>query len=252
MSEQNFRRAQRRRTACTGATEWGCDCRVYWGGGHNYCTFGSAYIAQRISFAIARGRQLASAEVARKELALQAVGRFPDGAGRYSLVAKIIEPSVVGVQSLLHVSADLEDVALIGPNVRAMSQGSGVIVDSSGYIVTNAHVLDHFEPAGVTVQLSDGRTIQHATVVGTDPATDLAVLKIDAGKLLAATWGDSDAIQVGEPVLAVGSPYGLVETVTAGIITPRIAGWESSRSMGTFCRLTRPSISAIAGDHWST
>ena len=93
-----------------------------------------------------------------------------------------------------------------------------MIVDPAGYILTNAHVLSQAAEGGVTVQLSDGRTIDRATIVGVDPATDLAVLKIDAGQLTAADWGDGAALEVGDPVLAVGSPYGLAETVTAGII----------------------------------
>jgi serine protease Do len=174
------------------------------------------YVAQQIAFAIARGQELARADVARKELA-----GLPYEANRCSMVAKIVEPSVVGIQTLFHVSSAFEDAGLFAPDVRAMSQGSGVIVDSSGYILTNAHVIHQAEGGGVTVQLADGRTIRHTTIVGADPATDLAVLKVDAGKLPAASWGDSDAVEVGEPVLAVGSPYGLTETVTAGIISAK-------------------------------
>jgi serine protease Do len=174
------------------------------------------YVAQRIAFAIARGEELARAEVARKELE-----GLPAAANRYALVAKIIEPSVVGIQTTIRVASPFGESGLFEPEVRAMAQGSGVIVDPSGYILTNAHVISQAAQGGVTVQLSDGRTVEHATIVGVDPATDLAVLKIDAGSLSAAKWGDSDALQVGDPVLAVGSPYGLAETVTAGIISAK-------------------------------
>ncbi len=156
------------------------------------------------------------AEVAKKNLA-----GLPAAADRYPLVAKIIEPSVVGVQTTIRVASPFGGVGLFEPEVRAMAQGSGVIVDPSGYILTNAHVISRAAENGVAVQLSDGRTIKHATIVGVDPATDLAVLKVDAGKLSAAKLGDVSALQVGDPVLAVGSPYGLTETVTAGIISAK-------------------------------
>jgi serine protease Do len=159
---------------------------------------------------------LAKAEVAQKEL-----DGLPPGTSRYAFVAKIIEPSVVGVQTTIHVDSPFGEAGLFEPDVRAMAQGSGVIVDSAGYILTNAHVISQAAENGVAVQLGDGRTIERAVVVGIDAATDLAVLKIDAGELVAAKWGDTAALQVGDPVLAVGSPYGLAETVTAGIISAK-------------------------------
>ncbi len=179
------------------------------------------YVAQRIAFAIARGQELARAEVAKEELK-----GLPGEANRYALVAKIIEPSVVGIQTTLQVASPFGDGGLFEPEFQAMTQGSGVIVDASGYILTNAHVISQAAENGVTVQLSDGRTVEHAQIIGVDPATDLAVLKIDAGQLSAAKWGDSNAMQVGDSVLAVGSPYGLTETVTAGIISAK------NRSLG--------------------
>lgn len=174
------------------------------------------FLAERTAFAIVRGRELARAEVARTEL-----GKLPAAANRYEMVAKIIEPSVVGIQTRIHVASPFGDEGLFEPEVEAMAQGSGVIIDPSGYILTNAHVISRAAQGGVTVQLSDGRTVENATIVGADPATDLAVLKIDAGNLTAATWGDSQRLQVGDPVLAVGSPYGLEETVTAGIVSAK-------------------------------
>jgi serine protease Do len=96
--------------------------------------------------------------------------------------------------------------------------GSGVIVDTGGYILTNNHVVDSADD--IQVELNDGRTIK-AKLVGTDKATDLAVLKIDASNLSALTLGDSDAVQVGDVVLAVGNPFGLGQTVTMGIISAK-------------------------------
>ncbi len=97
-----------------------------------------------------------------------------------------------------------------------MSLGSGVIVRPDGYILTNDHVIDGAQE--IQVALSDGRTIR-ATVAGTDPETDLAVLKIDLDHLPAINFGSSDQVQVGDVVLAIGNPFGVGETVTAGIVS---------------------------------
>src|SRR3954468_12793383 len=97
-------------------------------------------------------------------------------------------------------------------------QGSGVIVDKSGYIVTNFHVVDGAQT--VQVRLSDRRTAD-ATVVGSDALTDIAVLKIDLDNLIAAEWGDSDKLEVGDLVWALGSPYGLDSSLTFGIISAK-------------------------------
>ncbi|MEN6451531.1 MAG: trypsin-like peptidase domain-containing protein [Thermoguttaceae bacterium] len=174
------------------------------------------HIAERIAFAIARGQERARAEIAKKELAA-----IPAAGNRYAAVAKIVEPSVVGIQTTVHVDSPFGEIGVFGGELEATAQGSGVIVDQAGYVLTNAHVISQAAQGGVTVQLSDGRTIRHATIVGVDPATDLAVLKIDAKNLVAAKWGDSDALQVGDPALAIGAPYGLTETVTAGIISAK-------------------------------
>ncbi|MCX5721966.1 MAG: Do family serine endopeptidase [Nitrospirae bacterium] len=96
------------------------------------------------------------------------------------------------------------------------SAGSGVIVDSNGFIVTNNHVVEG--ATQITVTLSDRREFS-AKVVGTDPKTDLAVVKIEAKDLPALKWADYEKLQVGDLVLAVGSPFGLSSTVTLGIIS---------------------------------
>jgi serine protease Do len=95
--------------------------------------------------------------------------------------------------------------------------GSGFIIDRAGYILTNAHVIDN--AAKIVVRLNSGEEFP-ATLVGTDVETDLAVLKIDAGRSLnALKLADSDKVRVGDWVLAVGSPFGLSRTVTAGIVS---------------------------------
>jgi len=96
--------------------------------------------------------------------------------------------------------------------------GTGVIVSPDGYILTNNHVVEGAD--SVSVKLSDNRTFD-AKVVGTDPKTDVAVLKIDAKGLTTAKLGDSDALQVGEWVAAVGNPFGLTSTITAGIVSAK-------------------------------
>jgi serine protease Do len=99
---------------------------------------------------------------------------------------------------------------------KEKSLGSGVIVSPDGYIITNNHVVEKSDDIKVT--LVDRRTFK-GTIVGADPKTDIAILKIDAGSLMTLKWGDSDKLQVGEFVLAIGSPYGLSNTVTMGIIS---------------------------------
>ncbi len=104
------------------------------------------------------------------------------------------------------------------PREDARSTGSGVIVDPQGYILTNNHVVENAD--SVEVRLSDDRKFQ-ATVVGRDPKTDLAVLKIDAssGSLPVAALGDSDKLRAGQWAIAIGNPFGLDRTVTIGHIS---------------------------------
>lgn len=110
--------------------------------------------------------------------------------------------------------------------------GSGVIIKSDGYIVTNNHVIDGADKLEVTL---NGNKKYNATVIGADVNTDLALLKIDAKDLPAITFGNSDDLKVGEWVLAVGNPFGFTSTVTAGIVSAKarsIASATHSRQMG--------------------
>ena len=99
---------------------------------------------------------------------------------------------------------------------RGGGQGSGIIVSPDGYVLTNNHVIDGARE--VTVTLPDKREFQ-GTIVGTDPKTDLAVVKIEGKELPTIPWGDATKLQVGEYVLAVGNPFGLNSTVTLGIVS---------------------------------
>src|SRR6202171_2893907 len=110
-----------------------------------------------------------------------------------------------------------------GPAQAERSLGSGVIVDKRGYILTNNHVVD--QATKVQVQLNGETARYTAKVIGVDEDTDLAVLKIDAGRdLPTVRLGNSDGVQVGDWVLAIGSPFGLQATVTAGIISAKDRG----------------------------
>jgi serine protease DegQ len=99
---------------------------------------------------------------------------------------------------------------------RATSLGSGVIVSPEGYILTNEHVVEAADE--IEVALPDGKKLL-AKVVGSDPETDLAVLRVDAHGLHAITFGSSDALRVGDVVLAIGNPFGVGQTVTSGIVS---------------------------------
>ncbi|MGV3486467.1 MAG: Do family serine endopeptidase [Planctomycetaceae bacterium] len=155
-------------------------------------------------------------------------------------VAEVLKPSVVSISTLTTAKARAEGVDGLPPGLREQlppwlrdemlrqfempernmpsrqGMGSGVIARADGYILTNNHVVEGADE--LQVELSDGRKVE-GKIVGTDPATDLAVIKIEATGLKAAVFGDSDSIQVGDWVLAIGSPFGLEQTVTAGIIS---------------------------------
>src|SRR3979490_788567 len=99
---------------------------------------------------------------------------------------------------------------------RASSLGSGVIVSTSGFVLTNHHVVEAADE--IEVALADGKKLL-AKVVGNDPETDIAVLRVNAETLPAITFGSSDALRVGDVVLAIGNPFGVGQTVTSGIVS---------------------------------
>ena len=129
-----------------------------------------------------------------------------EGAPDWQAVAAAVRPATVSI--------------LVEGATEAAS-GSGVIIDSSGHIITNHHVVSGAAQGGnITVTLHDGR-LYSATITGTDPTTDLAVLTLDnpPTDLTAALLGDSSTLEVGQPVMAIGAPLGLADTVTTGIIS---------------------------------
>jgi putative serine protease PepD len=99
-----------------------------------------------------------------------------------------------------------------------VGEGSGVVISADGYIVTNNHVVEGASGSAVQVTFNSGKQLD-ATIVGTDPKTDLAVIKVGATGLTFVNWGNSDDVQVGDTVLAIGSPLGLQGSVTAGIVS---------------------------------
>jgi serine protease Do len=102
---------------------------------------------------------------------------------------------------------------------KQVGQGSGFIISSDGYILTNNHVVG--EADKITVTLADGRKFEDAKVIGSDPDSEVAVIKIDAEDLPVIELGDSDELGVGEWVIAVGNPFGLTETVTVGVVSAK-------------------------------
>jgi len=141
----------------------------------------------------------------------------------WSAVSAAVTPSVVSI-----------DVT----TQQGSGAGSGVVFDKSGHILTNNHVVgDATGNGAITVTLNDGRTYG-ATIVGTDPSTDLAVIKLTNGPsdLTPITLGDSEALKVGDPAMAVGNPLGLSGTVTTGIVSalnrPVSTGTSSESPLG--------------------
>jgi serine protease Do len=181
-----------------------------------------APIVENIHYAWQRGRLRAESEEATARLDELARRNVADTSLTFPLVVQRVRPCVVQIDTLQErmQAAAPGDPATPGPRrLRTAGQGAGLIADASGYILTNYHVIR--DATLVRVRLSDGRRFDQAEVVGVDPQTDLAVLKIEASGLLPAAWGDSDRLQTGEWVLAVGNPFGLDRSVTAGIVSAK-------------------------------
>ncbi|MFA5011298.1 MAG: Do family serine endopeptidase [Ignavibacteria bacterium] len=144
-------------------------------------------------------------------------------------ISKIVTPSVVFIDVTGKAKQNNEEMDknfqfFFGPdmqmpdNMPQHGSGSGVIISKDGYIITNNHVVSKADESGIKVILSDKREYT-AKLVGTDPNTDIAVIKIDADNLTVSSVGNSDNVQVGQWVLAIGNPMGLNNTVTAGIVS---------------------------------
>ena len=134
------------------------------------------------------------------------------------MVAQKVKPSVVSIRARKIGDGDTDGQWRAFGGEVMQGFGSGVIMSAEGYVVTNAHVIDNAE--SIRVELHD-RRVYDAIEVGRDEISDIAVLKINASGLIPATWGDSEELQVGSIVWAIGSPYRYEQTVTSGIVSAK-------------------------------
>jgi len=162
----------------------------------------------------------------------EAAANLTELSDSFAAIAQAVTPAVVNVNStrIIRGGSLFDDPffrdffgedfgGLFGrPERREQSLGSAVIVSPDGTILTNHHVIEGAD--AITVSLADKRTFP-AQVKGTDPMSDVAVLKVNATGLPTVQWGDSDKLRVGDWVVAIGNPYGLSQTVTAGIVSAK-------------------------------
>ncbi len=196
--------------------------------------YGVPYVADRTGYAWEAGRARAASEALKK---LDEEGIVARASALFRMATTAVSPAVVNVQSFKERRGgeELRGSPLggdrMGPAIRSSELGSGVIIDKErGYIVTNNHVVkdaDH-----ILVRLGPGDDVP-ARLVGADPKSDLAVLQVKASLRVQAEWGDSDKLDNGDWVLAIGSPMGFDHSVTAGIVSAterndvRITEYES-------------------------
>ncbi len=173
-------------------------------------------IAENTQYALTRGRQRAEHDFAVEHLPGSPLVELSRSS---QMVSQAIAPSVVHINTEGR-PADFLNAGLRGmrSGIPADGQGSGFIVDASGYILTNAHVISR--DSRISVTLADGRKVP-GSVLSIDDETDLALLKIDADKLTAVRWGNSDEAEPGAMVWAVGSPFGLERSITSGILSAK-------------------------------
>ena len=188
----------------------------------------------RMQYARTRA-ELAAIRDSAAQAELKSVGKM------FTTLARIIGPTVVNVTSKKRVTSVADEIAALRGlrpiGKTAEEVGSGVIVERDGVIVTNYHVVAN--SSEVDVALADGRRFT-ATLIGADAGTDLAVLRIEAEDLPVATWGDSDTVEPGEMVWAIGNPFGLDRTITYGM--------SSAATWACCWRRPRPTCS---GRWWS-
>lgn len=159
-------------------------------------------VIERVQYSITSAKERAKYDVAKEYVNDVNLTHFSNASG---LLAHLVGPSVVNIRTNTNLGHDL-------------GQGSGVIVDKEGYIITNNHVVREVDTA--EIQLSDGRP-GFASVIGRDELLDIAVLKTEMADLKAAEWGDSEQLDVGDLVWAVGSPFGLQKSITFGILSAK-------------------------------
>ena len=173
-------------------------------------------IAENTQYAVTRGRQRAEHDFALEHLGGSPLAQLSRAS---QMVSQVVAPSVVHINTQGGES-DLFALPMRVPRgpIPSEGQGSGFVVDGSGHILTNLHVIR--DARDIRVTLADGRKFQ-GTRVGSDIETDLALIKINADQLTPVRWGDSDQTDTGAMVWAVGSPFGLERSVTSGILSAK-------------------------------
>jgi serine protease Do len=196
--------------------------------------YGVPYVADRVGYAWEAGRARAATEALAK---LDKAGAVSQSSALFRLAVTAVSPAVVNVQSqrARRGAEGMQGLPVGGnpmaPGFQGGELGSGVIIDKKrGYVVTNYHVVK--EADRIMVRLGPGDDVL-ARLVGADPKTDLAVLQVKSNVRVQAEWGDSDQLDIGDWVLAIGSPLGFDHSVTAGIVSAterndvKIAEYES-------------------------
>lgn len=181
-------------------------------------------LLERYRYAWTKGSQQAKHDLALKALPAFAKSGHPIVS---ELVVHKVRPSVVSIEAT--VIQDNGRPTNRNAKQYSRGQGSGVIISNDGLIVTNNHVVNNARQ--IVVTLPDRRELK-GTVVGTDPHTDLAVIKVNANDLTAAQWGDSSKLELGSQVWAIGSPFGLEQTVTKGILSGKHRAVSDSNTAG--------------------
>jgi S1-C subfamily serine protease len=186
-------------------------------------------VAEQIQYSLTHGRQRAEYDLAGERLPQSGLAELSRGS---QLVSKRIFPSVVIVNVNDDVAAEASgpDAELLrrfgGHPQESLGQGAGVVVSADGMILTNHHVINQANE--IRVMLSDGRRLP-AKVRGVDPLTDLALIKVEASGLTPITWGDSDRLEIGSLIWAVGNPFGLERSVSFGILSAKDRGGVAGR-----------------------
>jgi serine protease Do len=177
------------------------------------------YFAFRAGYAYESGRARAAEESLAR---LGSTGIIQQASSLFRTAATAVSPAVVNIQCLRAIAADAHEGVSLPPGIRPgmaipSSFGSGVVIDKrNGYIVTNGHVVQGADE--ILVRLGRGREYP-ARLVGADSKTDLAVLQVNAPIEAEAAWGDVEALDIGDWVIAIGSPFTLDHTVTVGIVS---------------------------------
>ncbi|MCI0358704.1 MAG: trypsin-like peptidase domain-containing protein [Planctomycetaceae bacterium] len=173
-------------------------------------------IAENTQYALTRGRQRAEHDFALEHLPGSPLVELSRAS---QMVSQAVAPSVVHINTQGN-EPDIPTFPMrsMRNQIPTQGQGSGIIVDTDGYILTNLHVIN--QASDIWVTLADGRKVK-GQIVSRDNETDLALLKIDAEKLTAIRWGDSDQAEPGAMVWAMGSPFGLERSITSGILSAK-------------------------------